>query len=271
MQFDDADVGRLERARAAAARGQPEPASGPVNIARATSRFLNTRQNRELTRQQFPLALCWALTIHKTQGLSLQKAVIDLGRSIFDAGQAYVALSRVRSLAGVALTQYVSASLENVSPQVSAEYERLRAKSALFRQEQAAADAQAQAAVAPIAAAIAAADEARACGHGACGGGACGSGACGHGACGGGACGSGACGHGACGGGACGGGACGHGACGHGACGGGACGSGACGGGTCGHDRSCRGGGGSGATKRHRHPALDLRGASACSAAAAWD
>ncbi|PNW69588.1 hypothetical protein CHLRE_45g760847v5 [Chlamydomonas reinhardtii] len=161
VQFDDPDVGRLERARAAAARGQPEPASAPVAIARATSRFYNTRRTRELSRQQFPLALCWALTIHKTQGLSLHKAVINLGRSVFDAGQAYVALSRVRSLAGVALSQYVSTSLEKVSPQVSAEYERLRAKSARFRQEQAVADADAEAAVAPIAAAITAADEAR--------------------------------------------------------------------------------------------------------------
>jgi hypothetical protein len=161
VQFDDPDVGRLERARAAAARGQPEPASAPVAIARATSRFYNTRRTRELTRQQFPLALCWALTIHKTQGLSLQKAVINLGRSVFDDGQAYVALSRVRSLAGVALSSFTSASLEKVSAQVGAEYERLRAKSAVFRQEQAGADAQAAAAVAPIAAAIAAADEAR--------------------------------------------------------------------------------------------------------------
>ncbi len=69
-----------------------------------------------------------------------------------------MALSRVRSLEGVALSHYRSASLEN---KVSAEYERLRANSAVFRREQAGADAQAAAAVAPIAAAIAAADEAR--------------------------------------------------------------------------------------------------------------
>lgn len=47
---------------------------------------------------QYPLILSYALSIHKCQGLTLNKAVIDCGETIFECGQAYVALSRLRSL-----------------------------------------------------------------------------------------------------------------------------------------------------------------------------
>ena len=51
---------------------------------------------------QYPLTLAWAVTIHKSQGLTFDKAIIDIGSS-FAAGQAYVALSRCTSLEGIVL------------------------------------------------------------------------------------------------------------------------------------------------------------------------
>lgn len=56
---------------------------------------------------QYPLRLAWAITIHKSQGLTFEKAIIDAGKS-FAAGQVYVALSRCTSLEGMVLQSRIN-------------------------------------------------------------------------------------------------------------------------------------------------------------------
>jgi len=62
--------------------------------------------------EQLPLCLAWALTIHKIQGATLDMAEMDIGRSIFAEGQSYVALSRVKTLDGLYLSEFYSTKIK---------------------------------------------------------------------------------------------------------------------------------------------------------------
>jgi hypothetical protein len=62
------------------------------------------------TYAQYPIKLAWAVTIHKSQGLTFEKAIIDAEQS-FAPGQVYVALSRLTSLSGLVLSSPISASV----------------------------------------------------------------------------------------------------------------------------------------------------------------
>jgi ATP-dependent exoDNAse (exonuclease V) alpha subunit len=86
----------------------------PYTWNKAKSKF--DKESGELTREtlgsftQFPLRLAWATTIHKSQGKTFDRIVIDLGRGAFAAGQSYVALSRCRTLDGITLKRPVRRS-----------------------------------------------------------------------------------------------------------------------------------------------------------------
>lgn len=76
---------------------------------------------------QFPLRLAWAITVHKSQGMSLDEAVMDLS-DVFEFGQGYVALSRVRRLSGLHLLGWNDRALQ-VHPEVIEKDQMFRALS----------------------------------------------------------------------------------------------------------------------------------------------
>jgi len=77
---------------------------------------------------QVPLRLAWAITVHKSQGISLDSAIIDLSK-VFEYGQGYVAISRVRKLAGLHILGWNSRSFQ-VNPEVLEKDKEFRIESA---------------------------------------------------------------------------------------------------------------------------------------------
>lgn len=72
-----------------------------VNIEKFNQKYLY--KGRFIVRQNFPVITCWATTIHKVQGFSLKIAAIAIGNSVFQHGQAYVALSRVEKFVNLVI------------------------------------------------------------------------------------------------------------------------------------------------------------------------
>jgi PIF1-like helicase/Helicase len=79
----------------------------------------------KVERQQFPLCLAYAITIHKSQGMTLDKVLLDVGSKVFEPGMIYVALSRVRKLEDVSFIDFDPTKIS--CKQIAAEeYNRLR-------------------------------------------------------------------------------------------------------------------------------------------------
>ena len=87
-------------------------------------KWVSDSEQDPVTREQIPLRLAYALTIHKAQGASLDSALIDVGPSTFEYGQAYVALSRVRSLESLFIYEIAPRAFR-AHPLVKAFYEGL--------------------------------------------------------------------------------------------------------------------------------------------------
>ena len=85
------------------------------------------------TFSQYPIRLAWAITIHKSQGLTFDRAVIDAGSS-FAPGQVYVALSRLRSLEGLVLRSRILQGVISTDPRVVDFTESMPANGALEEQ-----------------------------------------------------------------------------------------------------------------------------------------
>lgn len=100
-----------------------------VRVVRTTWESYERVYNRETRRiesqvvgaySQFPLKLAWAITIHRSQGMTFDRMHFDLSWGTFAAGQAYVAISRMRSLDGLTLSNPLKAHHVTVNPEIKA-------------------------------------------------------------------------------------------------------------------------------------------------------
>lgn len=98
--------------------------------------------------KQFPIRLAWAITVHKSQGLTFSRAVIDFTGGVFAGGQTYVALSRCTSLEGIQLKKPINRADVFIRPEIVSFPEQFNNRTAIDRAlKQAQADVQYIAAV----------------------------------------------------------------------------------------------------------------------------
>ncbi len=124
VKFDHERVG--SKARAASQYKRRNPEAVPIFKHEASFQVGRGRSVVQRTRQQFPLTLAWSCTIHKVQGITLDQIVVSMaGKGAFQPGQAYVALSRIRTLAGLHILGFNESAIR-ASPAVQEEMTRLQ-------------------------------------------------------------------------------------------------------------------------------------------------
>jgi len=106
-------------------RSSPSHSGGAKQITVTAAEWMIEENGRVLARiGQLPLRLAWAITVHKSQGMSLDAAAMDLSKT-FEYGQGYVALSRVRTLKGITL-RGINGNALRVHPQILARDEHFK-------------------------------------------------------------------------------------------------------------------------------------------------
>ena len=125
VKFDHQRVGIIAQRNSPYKKEYP----GCVPICQVEVTFVKstTSNTIQVTRRQFPLFLGWAVTIHKVQGMTLDAIVVDMtkGKGRFYAGQAYVAVSRVRSKEKLYIIGYDKSQFK-VNREIADEMTRLR-------------------------------------------------------------------------------------------------------------------------------------------------
>jgi len=128
-------LGRIIQIEEDRLRIEIDQTGNTVSVERAVWEKIQYEYNRDEKRivskvvgsfKQFPIALGWAITIHKSQGMTLDSVRIDLGRGAFCSGQTYVALSRCRTLEGISLDTPISMSDVRADEAILEFYRRLQ-------------------------------------------------------------------------------------------------------------------------------------------------